>query len=149
MSSRILYKLEKTSPEREMALQAISTTVQGCVQVCLVLAAELCFRWSTRRRSNRVQPTLRFLEPRPSPRPLALARPYCPRAMRATDAGVVPVVQRVIGNIAFTNVSPYILRTPIHDGIDLYQAKFCVPLDLARAGTKRRLIAANAGDPRP
>jgi len=68
--------------------------------------------------------------------------------MRAADAGVISVVQRIVGNLILLDVVPNHRRAPIGDGVDFVESKFCVPLDLARRGAVGRLIAANGCGPR-
>src|SRR5271157_1212743 len=69
------------------------------------------------------------------------------RAMRAPDAGIIAVVQRVVGKVMIADVFPNLFRSPIGQRIDLNHPKLRVPAELAGAGALRRLIAADGGEP--
>ena len=68
--------------------------------------------------------------------------------MSAADAGIVAIVQQIVRNSVLTNVLPDLLRAPVDNGVDLHQAKFCIPFNFAGTGAERGLIPANAGHPR-
>jgi hypothetical protein len=53
--------------------------------------------------------------------------------MRASDAGIVAIVQGIVGNVVLADVVPDTVGGPIREGVDFHQMKGCVPLDLARA----------------
>src|SRR6185295_19964807 len=68
-------------------------------------------------------------------------------AMRAANAGVVTIMQRVVRHVVLMHVVPHHLRAPIGDGIDLVETEFIVPFHLAGASPVRRLIATDRCDP--
>src|SRR5579871_3127782 len=70
-----------------------------------------------------------------------------PRAGRAADRGVAPVVQRVIRQVVGEDVAPEVLLGPVRQRVDLPDPALLVAFDLRRGGSGRRLLAANAGDP--
>src|SRR5580692_12125927 len=86
-----------------------------------------------RSRFNQVQAALGLGESRPASRARVLSGPDRACAMRAADARIVLVVQLVVGHLIVVDVTPHLLRRPIHDGIDLYQSKLRIPLDALRA----------------
>src|ERR1700738_1208234 len=60
----------------------------------------------TSNRLNHMQPAFSLRKPRPAPRPRIFSRPDRPRAMRAADAGIVLIMQRVVGHIMMMDVVP-------------------------------------------
>ena len=69
--------------------------------------------------------------------------------MRASDAGIMAVVQRVVREIVFADVLPDSVVSPVCQGIDLQQVKLFIPLYFAGAGTSGSLIATDGRSPRP
>jgi len=55
-------------------------------------------------------------------------------AMRASNAGKVLVVERIVENVMFVHVVPDHAAVPVGNGIDLHQLEFLVPLDFAGVG---------------
>src|SRR4051794_37812776 len=87
--------------------------------------------------------------PPPAAVPRRLAGRNRPGARLAADRGVAPVVQRVVGDIALTDVLPDLLLRPLGERVELDdRAVIVVDLDLADVGAGRPLVAAKAGDPR-
>src|SRR5919206_157175 len=78
---------------------------------------------------------------------LALTRLHGPRARDAPDRRVPGVVQRVVRDLVDLDVGLDALRVPVDERLDLPDAVPLAPLDPARAGPGRRLLAADAGDP--
>src|SRR5579862_9367032 len=68
--------------------------------------------------------------------------------MGASDAGIILIMQRVIRNVALMDIVPDLLRSPIHNGIDFYQPKLCVPFNFLCVRASRSLIATNTRNPR-
>src|SRR6185437_14653980 len=97
------------------------------------------------RRVAEVQAAFGFGQSRPPARPLLLPRQDGASAMRAADAGITAVVQFVIGNVALADVVPDLAVRPIGQGINLYQAEFCIPLQFARGRAGSGLAATDAG----
>src|SRR5207245_7624652 len=93
------------------------------------------------------QPALERVESAPAPRPPVLIRPHRARAMRATDARIILVVQRIIGHVVGADIFPDLLPIPVRDRIELHQTKFRVPFQLSRSSTRGCLIAANTCNP--
>src|SRR5712671_3216585 len=60
-------------------------------------------------RLDHMQPTFGLRKPRPPSRPRIFSRPDSPRAMRAADAGIILVMQRVVGHIVLMDVVPNLL----------------------------------------
>src|SRR5918995_4456696 len=79
---------------------------------------------------------------------LVLAYGDGPRAMNAPDRRIAAVVQRVVRNFVHGQVRVDALRVPVDERLDLPDAVALGPLDLLRVRARRRLLAANAGDPR-
>src|SRR5579883_1895469 len=69
------------------------------------------------------------------------------RAVRAADAGVAAVVERIVRDVVGEQVVPDVLVAPGSDGVDLDQLKFAVPLDLAGVSARRSLVTPDGGDP--
>src|SRR5271165_5297778 len=82
-----------------------------------------------------VQAALGLGESRPASRARIFSRPDGARAMRAADAGIVLVVQWVVGYVVIVDVAPHLLRSPVDHGINLHEAVLCIPFNSARAGT--------------
>src|SRR5207237_1581057 len=80
-------------------------------------------------------------------RSLALTRLHGPRARDAPDRRVPGVVQRVVRDLVDVDVGLDALRVPVDERLDLPDAVPLAPLDAARTGPGRRLLAADAGDP--
>src|SRR5258705_4507777 len=87
---------------------------------------------------------LRLIRAGPAPR-AAFARL---RGMLVADRAVAPVVQRVVREPARADVVPTHCVRPIRERIRLPQLVLLVPADLRCVRARRRLVAADAGDPR-
>src|ERR671934_784509 len=74
--------------------------------------------------------------------PLALPRLHGPRARDAPDRRVPGVVQRVVRDLVDVDVGLDVLRVPVDERLDLPHAVPLAPLDSARRGPGRRLLAA-------
>ena len=94
-----------------------------------------------------MQTALGLLEAHPTARSRVFAYLDRLRAMRAPDAGIIAVVQRVVGKVMSADVLPNFFRSPIGQRIDLHHTKLHVPPELAGTGALRRLIAADGGEP--
>src|SRR2546430_7859481 len=82
------------------------------------------------------------------PRPAALAAGARVRARCASDRLVAAVVQRVVGQVVLRDEAPHVAIAPVGQRIELPQAVGLVPLELGGVRAGRRLLAAQAGDPR-
>ena len=67
--------------------------------------------------------------------------------MRVADRGVALVVQRVVGQAALLDEGPAVVVAPVGERIRLPELVLLVPAELRRAGARRGLVAADAGDP--
>src|SRR5438093_6241064 len=67
-------------------------------------------------------------------------------AVRASEARVPLIVQRVVGNVMPLDIGPHILGRPTRQGIELDQFKLRVPFDNFRSRATGRLFATNAGN---
>src|SRR5579871_2871433 len=76
-----------------------------------------------------------------------LAGQHGARAMRAADAGIAAVMQRVVVEPALVDVAPHLLRCPVGERVDFDQVELGVPSEFLRRGTGGGLFAADAGDP--
>ena len=76
---------------------------------------------------------------------------FAPRAgdgaVRAADRRVALVVERVVGQVVLGDVAPHVLVRPVRERVELPALVLGVPGELGRAGARRRLVAAQAGDP--
>ena len=81
-------------------------------------------------------------------RPAALAARAGRRARRAADRGVALVVQRVVRKVALVDPPPEVLLGPLDQRVELPHRALLVPLDGLGVGARRRLLAADARDPR-
>src|SRR5579875_2380192 len=83
--------------------------------------------------------------------PAAAARVFAwfdrARAVQATDAWIVLVVQRIIRHVMLLNVAPNLPLGPTHKWIDLHQVELAIPFKNLRVGTGRSLFAADASNP--
>src|SRR5579884_1086156 len=94
--------------------------------------------------SSYMESTLRLVLARPAPlTPLAGQR-----ARLASDRGVALVVERVVGKIVLEDVVPDVLLGPVGERVDLPDIALVVALELGGGGPRRRLLTADAGDPR-
>src|SRR5262249_20297618 len=80
--------------------------------------------------------------------PAALAARARERAMRAPDGGVAAVVELVVGQVMLVDVVPAALVVPVGERRRLPELVRLVPADLRRVRARRRLVAADARDPR-
>src|SRR5690349_21269997 len=69
------------------------------------------------------------------------------RARDTADRRVALVVQRVVRNLVHVDVRLHTLRVPVDERLHLPDAIALRPLELLRVCTRRRLLAADAGDP--
>lgn len=99
-------------------------------------------RWS-------VQSALRFVEPGPPSRARVFSGLHAPSAVRAPNAGIPAIVQRIVRKIVVMDIAPDFRVRPVGERVDLDQVKLRVPRDLESAGPGRSLVATDAGDPRP
>src|SRR5436190_9942095 len=67
--------------------------------------------------------------------------------MHATDTRVIAVVQFVIRHSVLYVVAPHFCARPVGEWAELNQIEFCIPINLANAGTLGGLRAANGRDP--
>ena len=67
--------------------------------------------------------------------------------MRVADRRVAAVVQRVVGQPALADVRPAVVVAPVGERVRLPQLVRRVPAELRRVRARRRLVAADAGDP--
>src|SRR4051812_26577144 len=82
---------------------------------------------------------------RPGPATLAaLARL---RRVRVPDRGVAPVVELVVRQPALPVVGPAVLAAPVRKRVRLPELVLVVQAELRRVGPRRRLVAADPGDP--
>ena len=80
-----------------------------------------------------MQPALVFREPGPAPRASIFPGPDRTRAMRATNARVIAVVQRIVRNLVLADVRPHHFRCPIGNRVNLDPLKLGVPLYFSAA----------------
>src|SRR5579864_150582 len=101
-----------------------------------------CGRWL-----GRVQTAFSLSESRPAAGASVLSRLHRPSAMSAANAGVVEIVQRVVGNVVLQRVVPDHLARPIGQWANLNQVELRVPVHLEHPRTFASLIAANGRNP--
>src|SRR5919109_2718695 len=95
-----------------------------------------------------VDPALELPRARPATGALVLARRHRPRARDAPDRRVAGVVEWVVRDLVDVDVGLHALRVPVDERLHLPDAVALAPLDPPRAGSRRRLLPADAGDPR-
>src|SRR3981081_4332192 len=152
----VKHNIQRRSSRRAERRAFSSSVTQGRVagkdikkRSGLSLALRIRFRqWRHWRNLNDVQTALSFCSARPAPSPGIFAGLYGPRAMRATDAWIVLIMERVVRDVMFVEIAPNLFRSPIRDRIHLHQPEFSVPLDFSGILTNRSLVAANTRDPR-
>src|SRR5439155_21933561 len=66
----------------------------------------------------------------------------------AADRPVAGLVQRVVRDLVDLDVGPDALLVPVRERMELPDLEAVRPLDLRRLGPARRLVAADARDPR-
>ena len=79
--------------------------------------------------------------------PAALATGARQRGVRVADRGVAAIVQRVVGQAPLADVRPAVVVAPVGERIRLPELVRGVPAELRRVRPRRRLVAADAGDP--
>src|SRR5215218_10092015 len=79
--------------------------------------------------------------------PAALAAGAGRGAVGAADRREAAVVQRVVGDVMGRDVAPDVLLGPVGQRGGLPLAVGAVPAELGGAGARRRLVAAQPGDP--
>lgn len=67
--------------------------------------------------------------------------------MGAANAGVILIMQWVVGNFVDLDVGPDIGPAPSRQWVDLDQLELVVPFDQSSISSRRGLIAPNSGDP--
>ena len=67
--------------------------------------------------------------------------------MRAPNAGVVLLVERIVRDVIRINIRPNLLPGPRSQGIDFHQLKSLIPFYEPSIRSCGRLIASNARDP--
>ena len=67
--------------------------------------------------------------------------------MRAAQAGIIAVMQRVVRNVVLADVLPYCFGCPVGERVYFHQLEFRIPLNFLSMGAVRRLISANGGNP--
>src|SRR5262249_39033100 len=97
-----------------------------------------------RHRAGNVQPALGLRLARPA----ALAAGAGERAVGAAAPRVAAVVPLVVRQLALADVVEAALVVPVGERARLPQLVRLVPADLGRIGARRRLVAAQARDPR-
>src|SRR5438034_6685678 len=85
---------------------------------------------------------------RPAAGALLLVRARRAGARDAADRAVAGVVERVVRNLVDLDVGPDPLLVPVGERVHLVNAVALGPLDLRRPRAARRLVPANARDPR-
>ena len=70
-----------------------------------------------------------------------------PRAVRASYAGIIAIMERVIRQISGAQIVPYIIVGPVGDGIDLRNPQGWIPFNLSGIRPGGGLFAANGRDP--
>src|SRR5262249_19684888 len=94
-----------------------------------------------------VDAALELVRAGPAAGALVLAGGDRARARNAADRRVAPVVQRVVRNLVHVDVRLHALRVRVADGLPLPDAAARRPPDLPRTSARRRLLAADDGDP--
>src|SRR5918994_4063810 len=79
--------------------------------------------------------------------PAALAAGAREGRVGVPDRGVAAIVQRVVGEPALADVGPAVVVAPVGERVRLPQLVRGVPAELRRVRARRRLVAADAGDP--
>ena len=79
--------------------------------------------------------------------PAAVAAGAGARRVGVADRLVAAVVQRVVGQPALADVGPAVVVAPVGERVRLPQLVRRVPAELRRVRARRRLVAADAGDP--
>ena len=69
------------------------------------------------------------------------------RAVGATNAGIVPVMQRVVRNLVNADIGPNILAFPSRQGVYFQKPELAIPFDQSCSGSRRGLITPDPGDP--
>ena len=94
-----------------------------------------------------VQSTLGLPEVCPTAGARIFARVDCAGAMRASQAGIIAVMQRVVRNVVLADVLPYCFGCPVGERVYFHQLEFRIPLNFLSVCAVRRLISANGGNP--
>src|SRR5256712_3512790 len=93
-----------------------------------------------------VQPALGLGEPGPAPGPGILAGLHRAGAVGAADAGIVLVVERVVGDLVQLDVGPDVLGLPPGERVELDQPELGDPFDQLGVRASGRLLASDDGD---
>ena len=84
-----------------------------------------------------MKPTFGFFKTLPSPGPWIVARLNGRGAVRASDAGVVLVMENVVGHVMRFDVGPDLIVGPGRKGIELDETERGVPFNHARGCARR------------
>jgi hypothetical protein len=67
--------------------------------------------------------------------------------MRASQTGIIAVMQRVVRNGVLADVLPYCFGCPVGERVYFHQLEFRIPLNFLSMCAVKRLISANGGNP--
>src|SRR3954462_779244 len=104
--------------------------------------------WSPSRGCVEMDAALELVGAGPAPRPLLLVDGGRACTRDTADRAVAALVQGVVGNLVDGDVGPHALLVPVGERVELPDAVALGPLNLRRLRAARRLVAADAGDPR-
>src|SRR5215471_18473597 len=96
---------------------------------------------------DHVQAAFLFHGSGPAAGAFVLAFGYRPSARPAADAGIILVMEGIIGNIMLRDEGPDVLFGPTEQRIDFHQRELGIPLDNAGSSTVGGLVAANGANP--
>src|SRR6202163_2336845 len=96
---------------------------------------------------NEMQAALCLLAAAPPARAWILARHHRAGARHAANAGIVPIVERIVGHVMLAHVRLYVVERPAHERVDLDEAEAAVPGGDRRAGALGRLVAPDRCNP--
>jgi hypothetical protein len=94
-----------------------------------------------------MKPAFNFVGPRPASGSRIFPGTDRAGARLATDARILPVMQRIVRNLMIMNISPDLFGVPESQGIQLEQPKPLIPLHHLRMGTGGGLFTPDSGDP--
>src|SRR5438477_9036217 len=103
------------------------------------------YQLAYRLRSWRVQAAFGLAKARPAAGARVLTGLHGASAMGAADAGVVLIMQWIVGHVVLDHIAPNHLSRPVGERTDLDQIEFVVPIYFAYTLAFQRLIAADAG----
>src|ERR1700681_1871119 len=96
---------------------------------------------------NEMQTALCFLAAAPPARAWILARHHRAGARHAANAGIVPIVERIVGHVMLAHVRLYVVERPAHERVDLDEGEAAVPGGDRRAGALGWLVAPDRCNP--